>query len=76
MDYYDYKVTMAEGFSKSRLFEIMDDLEGKTKGVMEAARQRLAEAKGAAALEPFNISYVLAGGSACCCVVLTCSQGR
>ncbi|MEW5318707.1 MAG: hypothetical protein WDW38_009905 [Sanguina aurantia] len=39
----------------------MDDLEGKTKGVMEAARQRLAEAKGAAALEPFNISYVLAG---------------
>lgn len=43
MDYYDYKVTMAEGFSKSRLFEIMDDLEGKTKGVMEAARQRLAE---------------------------------
>ncbi|GIL49198.1 hypothetical protein Vafri_5347 [Volvox africanus] len=60
-DFYDYKVTAAEGFGKSQLFSILDDLEAKTAPIMTAARERLARAKGAAALEPYNMSYALAG---------------
>ena len=55
------QVTAAEGFGKTRLFEILDDLEAKTRPIMAAARQRLAQDKGAAALEPWNMSYALAG---------------
>ncbi|KAL6764974.1 oligoendopeptidase [Haematococcus lacustris] len=60
-DFYDYKVTSAEGFGKTRLFEIMDDLERRSRPIMEAARSKLAAEKGAAALEPWNIGYSLAG---------------
>jgi hypothetical protein len=56
-----HQVTAAEGFGKTRLFEILDDLEVKTRPIMEAARDRLAKEKGAAALEPHNISQALAG---------------
>lgn len=55
------QVTAAEGFGKTRLFEILDDLEAKTRPIMEAARQHLAKEKGPAALEPHNISQALAG---------------
>jgi hypothetical protein len=55
------QVTAAEGFGKTRLFEILDDLEAKTRPIMEAARQRLAKEKGPSALEPHNISQALAG---------------
>lgn len=61
IDFYDYKVTSSEGFGKTRLFEILDDLEAKTRPVMQAARQALSEAKGAQALQPYNMSYSLAG---------------
>lgn len=55
------QVTAAEGFGKTRLFEILDDLEVKTRPIMEEARQRLAKEKGDAALQPHNISHALAG---------------
>lgn len=55
------KVSTAEGFGKVRLFEILDDLETKTRPVMTAARKALAEAKGTSALEPWNQSFALAG---------------
>jgi hypothetical protein len=51
----------AEGFGKARLFEMLDDLEEKTRPVMDAARQRLAQEKGQSALEPHNMSWALAG---------------
>ncbi|GAX73907.1 hypothetical protein CEUSTIGMA_g1357.t1 [Chlamydomonas eustigma] len=60
-DYYDFKVTSAEGFGKTRLFEIMDDLETKTRPLMHGARKALLESKGASALEPYNIGYALSG---------------
>eukprot|EP00878_Enallax_costatus_P001069 GHUV01001206.1.p1 GENE.GHUV01001206.1~~GHUV01001206.1.p1 ORF type:complete len:671 (+),score=225.42 GHUV01001206.1:78-2090(+) len=60
-DFYDYKVTAAEGFGKRRLFEILDDLEVKTRPIMEEARKRLAKEKGESALLPHNISHALAG---------------
>lgn len=56
------QVTAAEGFGKRRLFEIMDDLEAKTRGLNEDARKKLAAEKGASALEAHNISHALAGG--------------
>jgi hypothetical protein len=31
IDYYDYKVTAAEGFGKKALFEILDGLEQRTR---------------------------------------------
>ncbi|KAJ1484191.1 hypothetical protein T484DRAFT_1894807 [Baffinella frigidus] len=45
-DYYDMKVTQAEGFSKKRLFEMLDTLETGT---------------GDAALQPWNTGYLMAG---------------
>ncbi|KAF5828250.1 oligoendopeptidase [Dunaliella salina] len=60
-DFYDYKVMGAEGFGKRRLFEIMDDLEARTRPIMVAARQKLAAEKGPEALEPYNMGYMLSG---------------
>lgn len=40
IDYYDYKVTQAEGFGKHSLFEILDTLERGTKGLMISAREK------------------------------------
>ena len=53
-DFYDYKVTQAEGFGKSALFEILDSLEQGTRPLMVAARQQLEADKGASALDPWN----------------------
>ena len=61
VDYYDYKVTQAEGFGKAALFEILDTLEQGTRPLMVAARERLAKEKGAEALEPWNSGYMMAG---------------
>lgn len=61
-DYYDLSVQQAEnGMTKQQLFEILDDLERRTKPIMDAARARLATDKGAAALEPWNIGQALSG---------------
>jgi hypothetical protein len=61
-DYYDYKVTQAEGFGKEELFKILDTLEQGTRSIMEAARERFAEEKGGqSALDPWNVSFLMAG---------------
>jgi len=61
-DYYDYKVTQAEGFSKATLFgDFMGPLEERSRPLMKAARRSLAESKGEAALEAWNQSQALAG---------------
>lgn len=61
VDYYDMKVTQAEGFSKERLFQILDDLEQKTRPAMEKARQDLEAKYGADATKPWNTAFALAG---------------
>eukprot|EP00977_Amphora_coffeiformis_P023657 scaffold13899_cov153-Amphora_coffeaeformis.AAC.5 len=61
IDYYDYKVTNAEGFGKIRLFEILDGLEKGSRPIMEKARKELAERFGEDALKPWNTSYKMAG---------------
>eukprot|EP00536_Pseudo-nitzschia_multiseries_P002496 jgi/Psemu1/235748/estExt_Genewise1.C_330129 len=60
-DYYDYTVTNAEGFSKSKLFEILDGLEEGTRPLMVKARKTLEEMHGPKALDPWNKSYMMAG---------------
>ena len=42
VDYYDYKVRQAEGFSKERLFQILEPLEERTRQLMLDARAQLA----------------------------------
>jgi oligoendopeptidase F len=60
-DYYDYKVTQAEGFGKRDLFDILDKLEEDTRPLMEQARKDLQAIKGESALEPWNTGYLVAG---------------
>ncbi len=56
-DYYDWKVSTTEGFGKAPLFELMDDLERRTRDAgrrwVEAVRSRL----GDKALEPWNFRF-------------------
>jgi hypothetical protein len=59
-------VTQAEGFSKARLFEILDGLRDETKPLLAAARAALAKDKGEAALEPWNTGYFMAGACGTC----------
>jgi oligoendopeptidase F len=60
-DYYDYTVTQAEGFGKKRLFEILDTLEEGTRPLLHKARTEFENRYGVEALEPWNISYYMAG---------------
>merc|ERR1711871_599980 len=60
-DFYDYKVTAAEGFGKERLFQILDTLESATRTIMKTARSQLADSKGNAALQPWNTGFEMAG---------------
>jgi oligoendopeptidase F len=60
-DYYDYKVTNAEGFNKQKLFEILDGLEEGTRPLMVEGRKELERRFGESALEPWNTSFMMAG---------------
>jgi len=60
-DFYDYKVTQAEGFGKAKLFEVLDKLEARTRELQQAARKKLAAEKSDAVLLPWNTGYMLAG---------------
>ena len=62
LDFYDYKVTNAEGFGKIALFEILDTLEKGTRQILDDARKRFADENGGAdALEPWNLGFLMAG---------------
>jgi Peptidase family M3 len=61
IDFYDYKVTNAEGFGKERLFTILDGLEVATRPLMEQARQELERRHGKAALDPWNTAFLMSG---------------
>ena len=61
VDFYDMKVTQAEGFSKARCFEMLDGLETATRPILDAALAKLKADKGEDALKPWNISYALSG---------------
>ena len=61
VDFYDMKVTQAEGFNKARCFEMLDGLEAATKPILDKALAKLKEDKGEDALKPWNLSYALSG---------------
>lgn len=61
VDFYDMKVTQAEGFSKDVLFSILDQLEMDTRPIMQKALETLCTSKGSSAVEPHNINYLLSG---------------
>lgn len=59
--FYDMKVQQAEGFSKTVLFEIMNQLEIDTRPILHQALETLSKEKGVSALEAHNTSYALSG---------------
>ena len=61
VDYYDYKVSNAEGFGKSKLFEMLNGLEQGTKSIMKNGREELVARHGEDALLPWNTGYKMAG---------------
>jgi Peptidase family M3 len=61
LDYYDYKVTNAEGFGKLKLFEMLDGLEQGTRSIMEIGRKELVARHGEDVLKPWNTGYKMAG---------------
>ena len=84
VDYYDYKVSQAEGFNKQRLFEILDTLEAGTRFVARClvARARRVHTNktnvnanlfSARPLDPLPSARALARICLCICVcVCTC----
>ncbi len=61
-DYYDYKVTINEGFSKAKLFELLDDLERDTRDAAKRSLRELIDEHGPGAEQPWNYSYFTSGG--------------
>ncbi len=60
-DYYDYKVQKAEGLTKKKLFELLDDLEIKTREANKNAVESFIKEKGEQAREPWNFRYLRGG---------------
>lgn len=60
-DFYDMKVSQAEGFNKKKCFEMLDGLEQATRPIMHAARERLKREKGEDATKGWNTAYYLSG---------------
>jgi len=66
-DFYDMNVTMAEGFSRQALFEMLDKLEQPSREINAKARAALKEEKAAAGfdpLAPWNTGFALSGSIA------------
>ncbi len=60
-DYYDYKVSRNEGFSKKVLFDILGDLERRTRKACKASVDALAKRVGPSAREGWNFVYLTSG---------------
>ena len=60
-DYYDFKVSRNEGFSKKVLFDILGDLERRTREACKASVEALANRVGPSAREGWNFVYLTSG---------------
>ncbi len=60
-DYYDYRVQVNEGFSKDKLFDILDDLRKKTSDAAEQAVDELEKQHGVMAREAHNFGFLTSG---------------
>lgn len=63
-DYYDYKVQRTEGFTKKKLFELLDDLEVRTRDANERAINNFVKEKGDSARAPWNFGFYRSGKTA------------
>jgi hypothetical protein len=60
-DYYDYKVSRNEGFGKKRLFEMLGELEQRTREPAKRALEALKKEKGPSAGEAHNFGFFTSG---------------
>lgn len=60
-DFYDWKVQVSEGFSKERLFELLDELEENSRDACKAAINKVAEEHGESAVKPWSFKYTTSG---------------
>ncbi|HVK40740.1 MAG TPA: M3 family metallopeptidase, partial [Candidatus Kapabacteria bacterium] len=60
-DYYDWKVSINEGFNKATLFGLLDDLERNTRDAARRSMERLVEENGPDATQPWNSGYFQTG---------------
>ena len=60
-DYYDWKVRRSERMSKQQVFELLDDLERRTRKRAQASIDELRTGKGAQALLPWNARFMMSG---------------
>ena len=63
-DYYDWKAHRSEGMRKHEIFELLDDLEARTRESGRAALELLRSEKGDEATRPWNLRYNLGGSIA------------
>ena len=61
VDYYDWKVSINEGFDKQTLFGILDALEKTTRDACRRSIENLVREKGEKGVEPWNYPYYTAG---------------
>ncbi len=60
-DYYDWKTRRTEGLTKREVFALLDDLEARTREAARRSLSGLQTAKGASALKPWNLRYLMTG---------------
>lgn len=60
-DFYDMKVTQAEGFGKDCLFEILDGLKAGSDTLLAEAQRLLTAEKGPTVLDPWNYGHMKVG---------------
>ncbi len=60
-DYYDYKVSRNEGFSKQKLFSVLTDLAEHTRDACRSALGALEKKHGPGARRGFNVPYFISG---------------
>lgn len=60
-DYYDWRVSINEGFNKAKLFSLLDQLESDTREAARRALDGLKAEHGSSAAEPWNSGYYQTG---------------
>jgi hypothetical protein len=60
-DYYDWKVKRVEGLSKREVFDLLDELEAKTRDRARRSIEELRAERGSDAALPWNLRYAIAG---------------
>ncbi|HYE77902.1 MAG TPA: peptidase M3, partial [bacterium] len=60
-DYYDWKVKRVEGMSKREIFDLLDDLEARTRDAAAQAIAALKAERGADQVTPWSIQYLTMG---------------